>query len=190
MRCLACGTDNDDSSLYCKKCGANLKAAATTGEEDYLGGVYSPSIGRDKILDWKFAIHATNRRLLAVSASGGLRQAGWGVANALGGIADALSISSHVSQNYVRSFKPEKSKEKNAQIIHALDSSPKEFELLREGIKRIDMKKPGILVPRGYIKITPKSGSEINLNIRDRNAFDRLRKLMIAFFPEASIVNK
>ncbi|WXG46829.1 MAG: zinc ribbon domain-containing protein [Candidatus Atabeyarchaeum deiterrae] len=191
MRCPACGSDNNVSDFYCKKCGANLKGVTKVGEENYLGGVYSPSIGKDKIWDWKFAVHATDRRLLAVSASGGLRRAGWGIANALGGVADALSITSHVSQTYVRSFKPEKSKEKNTQIIQALDGSPKEFELLREDIERIDMKKPGIIaLHHGYIKIIPQSGSEINLNIRDRTAFDRLKKLMIAFFPEASTVNK
>ncbi len=169
MRCPACGANVEDSSSYCVKCGASLKATTRSEGEEYLGGVHSSDIYKNR-LPWNYAIHATNKRLLAVKLGLGDRVGGFSLTH------------------YCRVFKP-KSKEKNAEKIRELDEKSKDFELLKEEVSGIEMKNPKMVIGTGgYIRITRKDGSEINLEIHVRRSFKYLRELLTRFSGKVSVV--
>jgi hypothetical protein len=187
LRCPTCGTDVEVSWSYCRKCGADLKAAMKPEEENYLGGVFSEGVYREPKPIWGFAIHATDRRLLAVPDAKPSRHRVGGFIIALGQIAGAGQMTGPTSADpYCRVYKPMVSKEKNAEMIKELDGKPKDFELLREETQRIEMKKPGVLGGGGYINIIGKPGSDINLKIRSRRAFKELKNLMTRFCNEVT----
>src|SRR5438876_1178852 len=64
----------------------------------------------------------------------------------------------------------------------------KDFEIRREDISAIDLKRPG-LVRRGHLTVTPKAGRGITLMItQEAGVFERLRGLVsgFCFVPPAS----
>ena len=57
-----------------------------------------------------------------------------------------------------------------------------DFEMEKDQISRIELKKPGIL-GSGHIVIAPKQGKSEKITLRHRMAYDRLLTLTQAFSP-------
>lgn len=77
---------------------------------------------------------------------------------------------------------PSLSSEESARVIAELDRV-KDFEMGRDSIRSIEIKKPGRLTS-GHVKITPNDGSSFKITLRHRIAYDRLVTLTQAFKPE------
>src|SRR5207245_10252008 len=77
---------------------------------------------------------------------------------------------------------PKLSSEESAKTITDLEQM-KEFEIEKDQISRIELKKPGLL-GTGHIVITPKDGKPEKITLRHRIAYDRLITLTKAFSPE------
>ena len=77
---------------------------------------------------------------------------------------------------------PKLSPEESTKTITDLERM-KEFEMERDQISRIELKKPGLL-GTGHIVITPKEGKPEKITLRHRTAYDRLMTLTQAFSPE------
>ena len=77
---------------------------------------------------------------------------------------------------------PKLSLEESAKTITDLERM-KEFEIEKDQISRIELKKPGLL-GTGHIVITPKEGKPEKITLRHRIAYDRLMTLTQAFSPE------
>jgi hypothetical protein len=77
---------------------------------------------------------------------------------------------------------PKLSSEESAKTITDLERM-KEFEIEKDQISRIELKKPGLL-GAGHIVITPKEGKPEKITLRHRIAYDRLITLTKAFSPE------
>ncbi len=78
---------------------------------------------------------------------------------------------------------PKLSPEENVKIMEVLDAK-KEFDVIKDQISRIELKRPGIL-GTGHITVLPKNGGELKISIRHRIGFERLRDVMQVFYPEA-----
>ena len=76
---------------------------------------------------------------------------------------------------------PNLSPEESAKVIEDLDRM-KEFDIGKDQIRRIELKKPGLGV--GHMTITPNQGDSITIKLRHRTAYDRLQQLTQAFSPE------
>ena len=76
---------------------------------------------------------------------------------------------------------PNLSPEESAKVIEDLDRI-KEFDIAKDQIRRIELKKPGLGV--GHVTITPDQGDSITIKLRHRTAYDRLMQLTQAFSPE------
>jgi len=77
---------------------------------------------------------------------------------------------------------PKLSSEESAKTITDLEQM-KEFEIEKDQISGIELKKPGLL-GTGHIVITPKEGKPEKITLRHRIAYDRLITLTKAFSPE------
>jgi hypothetical protein len=77
---------------------------------------------------------------------------------------------------------PQLSPEESVKTITNLERM-KEFEMEKDRISRIELKKPG-LFGTGHIVITPKDGKPERITLRHRIAYDRLMTLTQAFSPE------
>ena len=77
---------------------------------------------------------------------------------------------------------PQLSPEESAKTITDLERM-RDFELEKNQIIRIELKKPGLL-GTGHIVITPKEGKPEKINLRHGIAYDRLMTLTQAFSPE------
>ncbi len=76
---------------------------------------------------------------------------------------------------------PHLSPEESDRVIAMLDGM-KDFDVGRDQIRQIDLKRPGL--GSGHMTITPVSGSPITIKLRHRTAYDRLVQLTQAFSPE------
>lgn len=74
------------------------------------------------------------------------------------------------------------SPEESDKVIGQLEGM-KEFELVKDQISRIEIKKPG-LFGSGHITITPTSGKSVKISLRHRIAYDRIIQLTRAFSPD------
>ena len=77
---------------------------------------------------------------------------------------------------------PKLSTEESAKTILDLERI-KDFEIEKEQISRIEIKKPG-LMGSGHIVITPSQGSPVKISLRHRIAYDRLVQLTGVFSPD------
>ncbi len=131
--------------------------------EQFIGGFGSGFLARG--FTPGYGIYVTNLRLFGVRdlpiASGGH----------LAGLVDGELM-------------PKLSPEENIKIIEGLDTK-KEFEVTKDQISRIELKKPGMLSTGGHIAITQKTGEEVKISIRHRIGYERLRDVMQVFYPEA-----
>ncbi len=60
----------------------------------------------------------------------------------------------------------------------------KEFDLRKDQISRIGIMSPGLFTT-GHMFITPRVRDEAKVRVLNKAAFQRLRDLMQAFYPEA-----
>ncbi len=77
---------------------------------------------------------------------------------------------------------PTVSQEESDRVIGKLEGM-KEFDLMKDRISRIEIKKPGLL-GTGHITITPSNGKPVKITLRHRIAYDRIMQLTRAFGPE------
>jgi len=77
---------------------------------------------------------------------------------------------------------PKLSSDDSARVIQELDQK-KEFDLKKDQISKIEIKRPGLL-STGRMVIISKAGDKTRISLRYRIAFERLRDLMKAFYPE------
>lgn len=77
---------------------------------------------------------------------------------------------------------PNVSPEESDKVIGQLEAM-KEFDMLKDQISRIEVKKPG-LFGSGHITITPSNGKSVKISLRHRIAYDRIMQLTRAFSPE------
>jgi hypothetical protein len=71
--------------------------------------------------------------------------------------------------------------EESDRTIAMLDGM-KDFDLGRDAIRAIDLKRPGL--GSGHMTITPTSGDPITIKLRHRTAYDRLVQLTQVFGPQ------
>ena len=133
--------------------------------ESFLGGFASGFLSRG-ITRIGYGIYFTTSRLIGVD----LGKNGGG---ALGG-----TMAGFIQGQLMPRLTPED----NAKTITDLDRI-KDFEMERDQISRIELKKPG-LVGSGHIEITPNQGKPVKITLRNRIAYDRLVTLTQAFSPE------
>jgi len=77
---------------------------------------------------------------------------------------------------------PTVSQEESERVIGKLEGM-KEFDMMKDRISRIEIKKPGLL-GTGHITITPSNGKPVKITLRHRIAYDRIMQLTRAFGPE------
>jgi hypothetical protein len=79
---------------------------------------------------------------------------------------------------------PSLSSDENGRIIGELERV-RDFELAKEQIKEIELKKPGPLgIGFGRVSVVPISGQAITVQLRHPVAYDRLVQLTQAFGPD------
>jgi hypothetical protein len=76
---------------------------------------------------------------------------------------------------------PTVSPEESDRVIGQLEAM-KEFDIAKDQISRIEIKKPGLL-SSGHITVTPISGKSVKVTLRHRIAYDRIMQLLRAFSP-------
>jgi hypothetical protein len=72
--------------------------------------------------------------------------------------------------------------EESDRVIEKLEGM-KDFDLLKEQIRRIELHKMGLL-GTGHLVIVPATGDPVKITLRHRMAYDRLMSLTQAFSPE------
>ena len=77
---------------------------------------------------------------------------------------------------------PTVSQEESDRVIGKLEGM-KEFDMMKDRISRIEIKKPGLL-GTGHITITPTNGKPVKITLRHRIAYDRIMQLTRVFSPE------
>lgn len=132
-------------------------------EEEYLGGFASANLKRGLVAG--YGIYATNKRIIGVKrkALGTMLAAPFGVVDYL----------------IVRKL----SKDESAKTIAELDEK-KDFDIAKESLASIEVKKPGMLGTGGFLLLTPKNGEATKVMIYAKKEFGQLRDLMQAFSPE------
>jgi hypothetical protein len=79
---------------------------------------------------------------------------------------------------------PSLSDDENARVIGELERV-KDFELAKEQIQAIKLKKPGRLrIGFGRVSIVPINGKTLSIQLRHPIAYDRLVQLTQAFSPD------
>ena len=133
--------------------------------ETFLGGFASGFLARG-LTHIGYGIYFTTSRLIGidVGANGG---------GALGG-----TLAGFIHGELMPKLSPEES----AKTITNLEQM-KEFEMEKDQISRIELKKPGLL-GTGHIVITPREGKQEKITLRHRIAYDRLMTLTKVFSPE------
>ncbi len=71
-------------------------------------------------------------------------------------------------------------------LVEELDRD-KDFEIYKEDVRAIELKKPSLL-RRGHLRIISTSGEETKIMILNKKAFEALREMMSVFKPEALTV--
>ena len=134
--------------------------------ETFLGGFAGGFLARG-LTHIGYGIYFTTSRLIGIDlgANGG---------GALGGGTFAGFIHGELM--------PKLSSEESAKTIIDLERM-KEFEIEKDQISRIELKRPGLL-GTGLIVITPKEGKPEKITLRHRIAYDRLITLTKVFSPE------
>jgi hypothetical protein len=133
--------------------------------EEFVGGFAGGFLSRGYIPG--YGVYATSRRIIGVAlTSTPARQF---LGGALAGFVQGQLM-------------PKLSADDSLRVIQELDQK-KEFDLRRDQISEIEIKKPGLL-STGRMTITSKAGEKTRISLRYRIAFERLRDLMRAFYPE------
>ncbi len=114
-----------------------------------------------------YGVYATNKRIIGVTLTATPAR------SFLGG-----SFAGLVQGQLMPKLPPDDS----ARVIQELDQK-KEFDLKKDQISQIEIRKPGML-STGRMVIISKAGEKTKISLRYRIAFERLRDLMKAFYPE------
>ena len=133
--------------------------------EVFLGGFASGFLARG-VTHIGYGIYFTTSRLIGIDL-------GANGARALGG-----TMAGFIHGELMPKLSPEES----AKTITDLEQL-KEFDMEKDQISRIELKKPGML-GTGHIVITLKEGRPEKITLRHRIAYDRLMTLTKAFSPE------
>jgi hypothetical protein len=127
----------------------------------FLGGFASGFLARG-LTHIGYGIYFTTSRLIGIDGGG-----------ALGG-----TMAGFIHGELMPQLSPEES----VKTITDLERM-KDFEMEKNQISRIELKKPGLL-GTGHIVITPREGKPEKITLRHRIAYDRLMTLTQAFSPE------
>lgn len=155
-----------------------MSDSGSAGEEVYLGGFTSARLKKGTFVG--YGVYATNKRLIGIKSRKGVLT-GALIGGAIGGAIGAV-VAGKLGEKLT--------KDESAKIIRELEGK-KDFEIGKEQISRIEVKKPNmwkvrlIGAGRGHLLIVPKSGEEIKILILGNKEFEQARDLMEVFFPEA-----
>jgi hypothetical protein len=132
--------------------------------EVFIGGVESVKLKRGMVAGYN--VYATSRRLIGVKKRG--------KAIILRSIAPLADLAG--------------SKEKSDIAIEKLQELKKDFELVREDISGLEIKKPprfGPFQTSGHLRIMTKAGQDIKIKMETRQDFERVKEIISKFMPEA-----
>jgi hypothetical protein len=132
--------------------------------ESFIGGFASGFLARGFHIG--YGVYFTTRRLIGVD----LGKNGGG---ALGG-----TMAGFIEGELM----PKLSAEESDRVIAKLEGM-KDFDLLKEQIRRVELHKVGLL-GSGHLVIVPAEGGPVKITLRHRTAYDRLVSLTQAFSPE------
>jgi len=132
------------------------------GDEMFVGGFASGFLAKG-LMHIGYGLYFTTARVIGIDV-------GKNSGGALGG-----TIAGFIRGELM----PKLSQEDSDRTVANLDSM-KDFELGKDQISRIEIKKPG-LMGSGHIIITPTEGRPEKISLRHRIAYDRLVQLTQAF---------
>jgi hypothetical protein len=133
-------------------------------DEIFLGGFASGFLARG-LTRIGYGIYFTTRRVIGID----LGKNGGG---ALGG-----TMAGFINGELMPQLSHEESDKTIANLVRMQD-----FEMGKDQISRIELKKPGIL-GSGHIVFAPRQGKSEKITLRHRMAYDRLLTLTHAFSP-------
>jgi hypothetical protein len=143
--------------------------------ETYIGGMTSANLKKGHMSG--YGVYATSRRIIGVKKRKGVL-GGHLLAQALGAKAGTLR-GSILRPALAQAF----TKDESAKQITDLEKD-KDFEINKEDISYIEIKKPGTL-RGGHIKIRPTRGKEIEISMVGNEEFEHMRDLLGTFLPGA-----
>lgn len=132
--------------------------------ESFIGGFASGFLARGFHIG--YGVYFTTRRLIGVDVG---KNGGGALGGTMAGFIEGQLM-------------PILPTTENEKVIGMLDGM-KEFDMLKERIRRIELHKVGLL-GSGHLVIVPNSGDSIKISLRHRMAYDRLVTLTHAFGPE------
>jgi len=135
-----------------------------TSGEMFLGGFASGFLAKGFHIG--YGLYFTTTRVIGIDL-------GSGGGGALGG-----TMAGFIDGQLMSTVSPEESDK----VIGQLEAM-KEFDIPKERISRIEIKKPGLL-GTGHITITPSNGKPVKISLRHRIAYDRIMQLTRVFSPE------
>jgi hypothetical protein len=130
----------------------------------FLGGFASGFLAKGFHIG--YGLYFTTNRVIAIDLGSG---GGGALGGTMAGFIDGQLM-------------PTVSLEESDRVIAQLEGM-KEFDITKDQINRIQIKKPGLL-GTGHITITPSNGKPVKIALRHRIAYDRIMQLTKAFSPE------
>ncbi len=132
--------------------------------EMFLGGFASGFLARGFHIG--YGLYFTTNRVIGIDLGSG---GGGALGGTMAGFIDGQLM-------------PTVSQEESDKVIGQLEGM-KEFDISKDQISRIEVKKPGLL-SSGHITITPTNGKPVKISLRHRIAYDRIMQLTRVFSPE------
>jgi len=132
--------------------------------EFFIGGVESVKLKRGMLAGYN--IYATSRRLIGVKKRGKAI-----IFRSIAPLADFAG-----------------SKERSDMAIEKLKEMEKDFELFREDISKLEMKRPprfGPFQTSGYLRIMTRAGEDIKIKVETREDFEKVKGIISKFMPDA-----
>jgi hypothetical protein len=136
-------------------------------EENVLGGVSSANLKKGLIAG--YGLYATDRRIIGVMA----REKGvaLGMTAGLAGFLTTKDIE-------------KLTRDEKAKLISELEEK-KDFEVLKDRVAEIELKKPGFIGLGGQITIRTSAGEEIKIGMYGKKEYEIILDSMQRFKPEA-----
>jgi len=132
--------------------------------EMFLGGFASGFLAKGFHIG--YGLYFTTNRVIGIDLGSG---DGGALGGAMAGFIDGQLM-------------PTLSSEESDRVIGQLEGM-KEFDMMKDQISRIEIKKPGLL-GTGHVTITPRNGKPVKITLRHRIAYDRIMQLTRVFSPE------
>ncbi|WP_048152077.1 zinc ribbon domain-containing protein [Palaeococcus ferrophilus] len=178
--CPNCGHPVEPGDKYCANCGYHLEEAITRreitetpGEEYVIGGISSGDLRRGLLAG--YSLYVTNMRVVGVKSKKAalldfVKSGGLGAIPAT-----------------VAEIKKDPNREK---LLRELEKAKKDFELYKDNIVSIEIKKPGF-IKAGHIIFRTRSGEEVKIqllsSLGDRE-YKYLVELLKHFKPESLLL--